>query len=306
MRRIAIGGGMLTACLVFLVADTLPQPPATPPAKFREQPSAAADVIVVPDCRVRLTNEVQLASARTGILEMVVAEGEPISRGDVVARLHDELPHIGHAIAEREATNDIEVRFARKASELAQVKYIRAVDANKNVPGTVSELELRELRLAAEKSLLQIEQAQHQFLIAGLRRDEAAETLNTCRIAAPFDGIVLDVFKRPGEVVREGEVVLRLASGSHVRVEGFVTLQEAARLRRGMPVRVFLAADRSARPATTEPLPGRLALVDIKVEPVSRKVRIWADVDNSGGLLRDGLSAGMQIVPETTERPAHE
>lgn len=305
MRRIAITACFAAASLVVLVAESSPQAPVSIRSKRVENAPVPQGVVEVSDCRVKLLDEVQLASARTGIVEMVASEGETIAAGEIVARLRDGLPQIGHAIAEREATNDIEVRFARKASELAQVKYIRAVDANKSVPGTVSELELRELRLAAEKSLLQIEQAQHQFLIAGLKRDEAAETLNTCRITAPFAGTVLDVYKGRGEVVREGELILRLASGSRVRVEGFVSVQDAARVRRGMPVQVRTDADRTAVTPNAG-LAGQLAFVDIKVEPVSRKVRIWAEVDNSAGYLRDGLSATLRIVPGAVEHTGND
>jgi RND family efflux transporter MFP subunit len=300
MRRIALCCALLLVSLLTLIAESAP-PAKESPRPRRASLVAAPAEIVVGDCRVRLLKEVQLASARTGIVDTVAVEGETVRAGAVVARLRDNLLRVARAIAEREAANDVEVRFARKASELAQVKFIRAVDANKASSGTVSELELRELRLAAEKSLLQIEQAEHQFQIAGLRRDDAEEMLNMSQIAAPFDGIVLDVYKQPGEVVREGELILRLASGTRVRVEGFVSVEEAARLRRGMPVRVSLEAGEASSSVPEETLAGRLTFVDIKVEPVSRKVRVWAEVANEDGLLRDGLTAKLTIVLRSPE-----
>jgi multidrug efflux pump subunit AcrA (membrane-fusion protein) len=300
MRRIALCCGLPLVGLLTLFAESSPPTKETPRPR-RAGSAALPSEIEIADCRVRLLQEVELASARTGIVDTVAAEGEAVRAGVVVARLRDNLLRVARDIAEREAANDVEVRFSRKASELAQVKYIRAVDANKSSSGTVSELELRELRLAAEKSLLQIEQAEHQFLIAGLRRDDAEEMLTMSQIAAPFDGVVLDVYKQPGEVVREGELILRLASGARVRVEGFVSVEEAARLRRGMPVRVSLDSDDSSRSPLEESLSGRLTLVDIKVEPVSRKVRVWAEVANESGLLRDGLTAKLIIALRSPE-----
>jgi multidrug efflux pump subunit AcrA (membrane-fusion protein) len=305
MGRFALYIGTACASLLLLFAAGAPATRAAPGSK-RSNISREPAGIVVDDCRVRLLNEVQLSSARTGILELAVAEGETVKSGTVVARLRDRLQRVSHAIAEREASNDIDVRFARKASELAQTKFLRAVDANQSAAGTVSELELRELRLAAEKSLLQIEQAEHQFLIAGLKRDEAEENVNLFQVVAPFDGTVLDVYKRQGEVVREGEQIVRLASAARVRVEGYVAVEQAVRIRRGFAVQARLQFDNPSEALSNEAYPGRLVFVDIKVEPVSRKVRVLAEVANPEGLLRDGLTATLTIATtaaaETTRR----
>lgn len=297
MGRFALYFGTACVSALLLVASgstTTRAAPGTRRASTAHEPAG----IVVKDCRVRLLNDVQLSSARTGILELTVAEGESVKSGTVVARLRDKLQRVSHSIADREASNDIDVRFARKASELAQAKFLRAVEANKSAAGTVSELELRELRLAAEKSLLQIEQAEHQFVIAGLKRDEAEENVNLFQVVAPFDGTVLDVYKRPGEVVREGEQIVRLASAARVRMEGYVTVEQAARIRRGIAVQARLQFDASEA-VSNEVYPGRLVFIDIKVEPVSRKVRVLAEVANPDGLLRDGLTATLTIATST-------
>ena len=305
MGRFVLYFGTASVSLLLLFAAGSPTTRAAPGAK-RSSVARESAGIVVNDCRVRLLNEVQLSSARTGILELAVAEGETVKSGTVVARLRDRLQRVNHAIAEREASNDIDVRFARKASELAQAKFLRALDANKSAAGTVSELELRELRLAAEKSLLQIEQAEHHFQIAGLKRDEAEENVNLFQVKAPFDGTVLDVYKRQGEVVREGEQIVRLASAARVRVEGYVTVEQAVRIRRGLAVQARMQADEASEALSNEQYPGRLVFVDIKVEPVSRKVRVLAEVANPEGLFRDGLTATLTIATtaavETTRK----
>ncbi|MCY2966031.1 MAG: HlyD family efflux transporter periplasmic adaptor subunit [Planctomycetota bacterium] len=259
-----------------------------------------SSLIEIEECRIRLIDDVQLASARTGIVDMVAAEGEHVRPKQVVAKLRDELLRAGLAITERQATNDIEVRFARKASELAQLKYSRAAEAARSVAGTVSELELKELRLSAEKSLLQVEQTEQQFLVAGLRRDESAELVNTCRVIAPFEAEVLEVFKKPGEVVREGEPILRLAFGSRMKVEGYLPLAQAARVKRGALVHVRLTGEDGAD-VSNEVFAGRLMAIDMKVEPVSRKVKVWAELPNDNGLLRDGLTGTMSISLRETD-----
>ncbi|HUG89841.1 MAG TPA: HlyD family efflux transporter periplasmic adaptor subunit [Planctomycetaceae bacterium] len=272
----------------------------------REGPAAsrpAEGVLHVPQCRIRLMDEVQLASERTGILDSLAPEGSVVGAGSVVARIRDQTLRASLAMAEREATNNIEVRFAAAASELAQLKYIRAVEANRSAPGTVSELDLRELRLGAEKSLLQLEQAEHQFAIAGLKRDEIRILLEAYRVEAPFDAFVLEVFRKPGEVVREGEPILTLVNTGRVRVEGFVALDALEFVRLGQPVEVVAGLPEPGSPAASMTFPGRLAFVDVKVEPVSGKVRVWAEVLNRENLLRDGLTATMVIHDDRSSRP---
>lgn len=275
----------------------------TPETADRAAQIARSHALHVPQCRVRLIDEVQLASEQTGILESLAVEGSQVPAGNIVAQLRDRSVRASLAMAEREATNNIDVRFAGKASELAQLKYIRAVEANRSAAGTVPELDLRELRLDAEKSLLQLEQAEHQFAIAGLKRDEIRILLDTYRVEAPFDAFVVEVFKKPGEVVRAGEPILTVVNTSRVRVEGFIALEELDWVRPGQPVEVIAEGpdqhDRG-RPLT---FPGRLGFVDVKVEPVSGKVRVWAEVLNRDNLLRDGLRATMVITPYQVSGP---
>jgi len=296
MRQFALCVAFVAAMAPIGLSD--PTPPRR--AQAGRVASNASDnrPVVVADCRVRLIDEVTLAAERTGILDEVAEEGTLADAGSIVARMRDHLLRATLAIAEREAANEVEIRFARKASDLAQLKYLRGLDANKSVAGTVSELELRELRLNAEKALLQIEQAEHQLQVARLRRDEARELLGTCQIESPLQAVVVEVLKRPGEVVREGEPIVRLASSGRMRAEGYVSMAQAALLRRGLPVEVQ-AAGEGALPQ--QPVTGQLMLVDLKIEPVSGKVRVGAVLDNSRGLLRDGMLVNLIIRPRETE-----
>jgi multidrug efflux pump subunit AcrA (membrane-fusion protein) len=44
---------------------------------------------------------------------------------------------------------------------------------------------------------------------------------------------------------------------------------------------------------------GAITFVDVKVEPVSQTVQVAAEVDNSSGLLREGLK-GVMFIPKPT------
>ncbi len=47
---------------------------------------------------------------------------------------------------------------------------------------------------------------------------------------------------------------------------------------------------------------GRVGFVDVKVEPVSQKIRVWADVANTPPVLREGLRATMFIEASESDQ----
>ena len=259
--------------------------------------STGVSPIVLPNCRLRVVHDVQLASERSGILAYVVPAGSYVKAGTTVAHLRDSVARASLAIAEKEAADDIEIRFARKATEVAQINYERMRQANLALAGTVSDLELREARLAAEKTLLQLEQAELQFAVAALRHHEQLETIKTYQVTAPFDAFVRQVHKKQGEVVGEGEVVLEVVNTEHMRVDGFIDVAQLSQVHPGSPVRIRLSSNNTTPSTQQLVFSGRIEFVDVKVEPVSQKVRVWAEVQNRDRLLRDGLIATMEILP---------
>lgn len=259
--------------------------------------SAIADTteppLVVNNCRVGLIRKASLAGARLGILnEVSVTEGDLVEAGQVIATLHDEPARQLLAIATREMSNTVDLRLQKKISELATVEYSKAIELNRNVPGGFSEIELKKLRLAAEKSVLQIEHADFMLQMAGLRKKEAEATLETYRIIAPFSGVVLQVNKQPGEALAAGEVIVEIANFERMRVEGFIPVEFSERIQRGAPVAVDVVA---SEPNRTYRFEGRIKHIAPIIHEVSQKIRIWAEVENRGLLLKDGLPATMTI-----------
>jgi macrolide-specific efflux system membrane fusion protein len=257
-----------------------------------------AEPIAVSPCRVKLLDSVILASARTGVLSFVEpSEGDLVSAKQQVAGLMDEIARAQYAGAEKEASNDVEIRYAQKATELAQVEHQKAVDTNLRLPGTVPDIEVRRFLLAAERGLLQIEQAEHKHVVDGLKRDESREMLKTYRVETPFDGVVTKVFKQKGEAVREGDPVLEIVSTNRVKVEGYVHIKDIWNVKQGAYVKVQLDVPEADLEVEKMSFEGRIVFVDVKVNPVTYEARVWAEVINNDNVLRDGLQAKMTIYP---------
>ncbi len=280
---------------------------AQPPEAYRSQnlqrvsqspqaePSQPAGPIVLSECQIKIFHEVPLSAERAGVLDMVAQEGQIVKQGDMVAHTRDDIVKATLAVATRQAMNDVEIRYAKKACELAQVEYERDLQANSIVPGTVSDLTIRSHRLAAEKALLQLEQAETALEIEKLRRNETVELLRLHTVIAPMEAEVRTVFKKAGQSVAEGEPILELVNTSRVKVEGYIQLRDLETVQVGSVVTVQLDVPDVDLPSERLTFPGRIAFVDVKVEPVTHRVKVWAEVHNPNGVLKDGLTARMVI-----------
>jgi len=268
--------GLALACVASLVA----------------QPSDHS--LTVLNCRVALVRRAALAGPRLGILrEIAVAEGDTVESGQAIAFLRDDQPRQVLAIAQKEMSNTVDLRLQQKISELATLEYSKAMELNKAVPGGFSEIDVKKLRLAAEKSVLQIEHADFQLQMSALRKKEAEVALESYRIIAPFSGVVLQVNKQPGEALTAGETVAEIANFDTMRVEGFIPVAVGSRVQRGAAVVVEVTG---FEPQKVHRFEGRIKHVAPIVNEVSQEVRVWAEVENRNHLLKDGLPATMTIT----------
>ena len=143
----------------------------------------------------------------------------------------------------------------RKGELLAEIKAddIRAalVEARARVIQAEADIKLysrmaeRTQRLLDEKldSQQSLDKSQRDRDAALARRDEAAAevlrleaVLEKTRLVSPIDGVVLDRFKDPGEILDEGTPVLHIADLGRVRLETEVDEYDAGRLKIGTSV----------------------------------------------------------------------
>lgn len=282
----------LTLALLIIICPIVTPTSADELQQIRRKP------IELTRCRIKLIDKVTLASDRPGILRFVEPkEGSPVKRDQPVAGLLDDVARAKFDRASKEAENDIEIRFSKKAAEVAKNELEQALLANRRVPGAIPGIEISRLRLAAEKSELQIEQAEHSLEISRLVLEEASAELKTYEIPAPFSGIVTRVYKRKGEAVRQGDPIMEIVNTERIRAEGHVDFSEIENVRVGDSVEVYLDIPDVDLDVEKEKFTGRIVFIDVEVEPVRRRVKIWAELVNRDGMLRAGLTARMKILP---------
>lgn len=269
--------------------------------------SLSAGAIRISDCRIVLIDHVILACDRSGILKSIECkEGQRVSGRQEVARIADDVAVANVAVAAKKAANDVEIRFARKACEMAEVEYrknLLANEANNHAGKTFAAIplmEIEKLKLAAEKGRLSIEQAQNELALNKLHADVARAEHATYSVFAEFDGVVTRVFKKKGEAVRQGDPIAELVSPDRVRIEGRVELSHLRFARQRAKIRVRLTVPELDLPEENEEFEGHITFVDLVSDPVTHETRIYGEVKNRDNILRAGLMAEMLLEREET------
>ncbi|QDT88533.1 efflux RND transporter periplasmic adaptor subunit [Gimesia algae] len=279
-----------------------------------QQPLIAADdkstdssELQIDSVLVSLIEEVEVPAREVGQLNTIkVKEGMTVEKGAVLAQIEDseamlllQQAKLEYEMAQLKATNDVDLRFARKAYEVANAELQRAEDSIKKYPKSISKTELDRLKLTAEKSELEIEQASEERkttqLEASLKRN-AEQIANLAvqrrKVVSPIKGMVVQIMIRDGEWVRPGDTVLRILRLDRLRAEGLINasrLQEQDLMNH--PVTLIV------NPGTKQVMEfqGKISFVSPEINPVNNQTRVWAEIENPDLKLKPGMRASLII-----------
>lgn len=298
---------------------TTPLPPSA-------QATGGQGEIVLGQCLVSLVQEVQVPAQVAGVLvETPVQEGMTVSSGQMLARIDDTQPLSDQQIAtlklqvaEEKAKNDISVRYAQAAAEVARVEYEQSWRANQKTPGTISETEIRRLYLAHQRAALGVEQAMVDQRLAALEAkvleaEAAAASMEVQRrrILAPLDGVVVKIHRRLGEWVQPGDPVVQVVRMDRLRVEALLSATDVRDREGRLVSRGYSPSDIAGRRVTVavelpgsrrETFPGQIVFVSPLVQ-AGGQYRFWAEVENrkhdDHWLLLPGLMAEVTVHVQT-------
>jgi RND family efflux transporter MFP subunit len=267
----------------------------------------------IDSAQLTLIEHADISANEAGLLnEISVKEGETVEVGDTLAVIDGREAELLCQRAETEveearslAENDIKVRFAKLSAAVADAELKRAKESHEKFPKSVSQTELDRLKLLADKSVLEVEQAQADLQQARRSLRVKEHDLERTRLAlrrrtivAPFPGMVVQWKKQRGEWVEPGTPVMRLIRINRLRAEAFVASQSLPAKLIDRPVILIVQTPAAnGEPATTKKHEGKLVFVSPEVDPVNGQVRIWAEIDNSDLSLRPGQSAALVIGP---------
>ena len=195
-----------------------------------------------------------LSFAVPGTVEAVLAdEGQPVRRGQVVARLTP--TSFEHALG---------IAVAQQARAEDAVRRLEPMHRN----GTVPEVKWVEVQTG-------LESAQHAVELA-------RKNLNDAVLRAPEDGVIARRSVEPGSTVGPGVPALVLVQTRTVRAIAPVPEAQIARVRVGQPARVAVAA--LGREFT-----GKVYEIGVVADPLTRTYPVKISLGNSDGALRVGM-----------------
>ncbi|TWT77627.1 Macrolide export protein MacA [Posidoniimonas polymericola] len=271
---------------------------------------AAADGVKVDAVVLRLLHEADAPAQRSGVLTKIHArEGDAVSKGDLLAELDqreaelaEQAARVEWEIAQRRAENDVQVRYASKANEVAAAELRRSEESIVSFPKSISRSQIDVERLEVEKTALEREQAEQDQRLLAMEVEVKKSAVSAARlerrlrqIVAPIDGVVVEAPARLGEWLEPGELAFRLVGIDRLKAEGFIAAADVARVTPGAEALVRLSADGDSA------LMGRVVFVSPEVDPINNQVRVWAEVENKNRLLRPGQHAEMTIQVSDSE-----
>lgn len=250
--------------------------------------------VIVEDCVVRFAQSIDVPALESGALmelrarlNQAVAEGELLARQDPSSLLiRKRSAQLQQRVAEEQMADDLDLQYAQAARAEASAE----LEANRNVyndaNGAVPLSLLRKLRLAEERTKLEVARAEKQRRLAQVEVDLRSadldlieNQLDRLQIESPVTGIVLETYAERGEWVAAGNPVVRVARLDRVHVHAITSVDRLDPKRCANQVVTVTWSENGRRRV----LRGRVISVDPEFLAGGR-YRLHAEIEN----VRDG------------------
>ena len=205
----------------------------TVPSSGLNVPSSGSGTLVIQGASVIFPEDIPVSAQAEGIImNLMVDDGSMIKAGNVMIEIDPRLAEAEVAVAEKElsaaelkANDDSNLKFSRKAKEVAEADVEISNDLLNR--GAESYMDNRKKKLELEKAGFQVSVSEIEK-----KRDAADVGVKTAKlgaakvqlelrkISAQRTGMVNDVLKRQFEWVRAGEPILKLTPMDKIRIKG--------------------------------------------------------------------------------------
>ena len=245
------------------------------------------------------------AAARGGPGGPVGVVVQPVRSGAVV----DRVESVGTVRAREAVTITSKVAGIVEAIRFTEGQRVEAGQALVQLDAAALRAELDQARALmddARNQLVRARQLQAGQTIAAQRLEtlealarqaegrvrQAEARLEELRVTAPFSGRVGLRQVSPGALIQPGTTITTLDDTARVRVEFSVPEVHLARIREGSGVTARSAAYGERR------FRGTVAVIDTRIDPATRSVRVISEFDNADEALRPGLFLTVELVLE--------
>lgn len=229
-------------------------------------------------------------SQSSRVLEVLVAGGQDIRKGQLLIRGEDEEEAARLELQKMRADSTLQVDKARKSLELATLFYTRYREAESR--GGTNKQELDRARLDYEASeidlgLAQLNQDQEQVAIR-----LAQARLERIRIVAPFDGTIDVINVDVGHSVTENDKVVRVVDTSKLWIDVGVPTGQTIEQGLANGAKAWALMNLPGEPRIHE---GRIVEVSPVADPGSSTRRVRVEIENPSRIVA-GVTAWVRFT----------
>ncbi|HYG62536.1 MAG TPA: efflux RND transporter periplasmic adaptor subunit [Thermoanaerobaculia bacterium] len=286
LKNIGLSLGLAILAVLSYACGGREKEAAAPPPPVVLGPADTAVVVMAPiETGPALTGtlaaeEEATVRAQLGgtVLETYAEPGQAVRRGAALARLDTAALRDAMASAQAAVTNARNsLAVAEREAERQRVLVQAGAVAERNV-------ETAHQQVVAARAALSLAQAQLA---------NAEEQVANTRITAPFSGVVSDKQVSAGDVVQPGAALFTIVNPSILELEATVPAERLSALRAGAPVQFNVNGYPGRR------FTGEITRINPSADPVTRQVRVYAQIANPDGELVAGLFAEGRVATES-------
>jgi multidrug resistance efflux pump len=275
-------------------------------------------VLAATERAVLMSLETEQRDANGNIVKMTdgqpvmvpVIEGMRVFKGQVLGQFDNrelksskKIAEAQLEVAKAERDKQIEVEFAQRGMQVAEVEVRMMQDANKRHSGTFPDIDVLKAMLEFKQAEANLELQKYTIKEVKTREvtvreselDRADVLIHLRQIIAPIDGMVVKQNQTEGEWLREGDPVLEIVQLQTLQLRGKVSAEEYTGSELdGKPATVFVTLPNGQR----ADFPGRVVFVNPRIDP-GRTFDVLIEVQNrpigNSWQLQPGLDADAVI-----------
>ena len=276
---------------------SLAQDPAAPKA------SADRSRQIVVGGSIDWVEKSDVSALKEGVIEHIeFSVGRIVKKGDEIGYLHDKMAELTEAKAKIAAENIGDMEKAKAQKKLAYTEYARIVLLEKGMKGIVSQSEKAKAEAELYVADALVQTAKEGKALAEADYALAVQARKEHHILAPFDGVITDRRKSPGESVRANEPVVTIGRTNKMRFVGWIPLETAYRIKGNEVIDVRPVIEGSDLAIEQKRFRGKVTDVSREVNTIrTTEVRILGEIENPENPdhpeleLRQGMKAEMTI-----------
>jgi RND family efflux transporter MFP subunit len=235
-------------------------------------------------------HDILVAASEIGRLStLTVVVGNRVKTGDIIGILEDGVQNasVNIAIVQSQMTGELDAAKAEVELRLLRVQNLRQLSIDRMArPDELARAEA-DLKIAIAKHKV----AEEERVLRQMDLERRRMDLERRQIFAPMDGVIADVYHKPGEYITPGDpAVVRLLAIDKLYAVFNIPVEEARYIRENSMAKIYL---RGAQVT----LDSRVSSVAPLIDGESGTVEVRFELDNAKRILLSGDRCTLTLLP---------